>query len=434
MFDFLHGLGEALTHDDPQEKMYQLIVEGAFTVVDAVGGAIYIHAPEKGVLQPVFYSSPCPPVIELPERIIERARTNSQTLKSFLRLHSIKEDEGILGEVFHTQQAICLADLRDSDHFGAPLNFFQQHTATMIAPLSSGTDNYGVLLVSDDRLDRTFNDNDYEVFLSLAEQSSYALTSARIHQEAVEKRQLESELRNASEIQRVLLPKNDPTLDDYQFAAVNLPAKVLSGDYYDYVSIDEHRYGVTMGDVSGKGLPASLVAAITRSVLRANAAFDRSPAKVLARVNQIIFPDIREDMFITKVYAVLDKASDEITLARAGHNPPLHFEHATGEVTEISPRGMAIGVDSGEVFERIITDTTIRMKSGDCLLFYTDGASEAVDINGREFDVPRLIEEFTNCATKGAENVVEHLELTLREFTKGLPQADDITLIAIEKR
>ena len=98
-----------------------------------------------------------------------------------------------------------------------------------------GTDNYGVLLVSDDRLDRTFNDNDYEVFLSLAEQSSYALTSARIHQEAVEKRQLESELRNASEIQRVLLPKNDPTLDDYQFAAVNLPAKVLSGDYYDYV-------------------------------------------------------------------------------------------------------------------------------------------------------------------------------------------------------
>ena len=434
MFDFLHGLGEALTHDDPKEKMYRLIVDGISTVADAQGGAIYIHDPAKKILQPVIYSSTCPPVISLPERIVERARTNPQTLKSFLRLHSIRDDDGILGEVFQSQRSICLADLRDSEHFRMAHNSHQQHVAAMIAPLSSGPNNYGVLMVSDDRLDRTFSDNDYEVFRSLAEQSSYAITSARVHQEAVEKRQIENELRNASEIQRVLLPKNDPELEDYRFAAINLPARVLSGDYFDYVPIDQDRYGVTLGDVSGKGLPASLVAAITRSVLRANAGTDRSPASVLSKVNRMIFPDIREDMFITKVYAILDRQSDEIVLARAGHNPPLYFDHATGEVTEISPRGMAIGVDSGDVFDRIITDERITMNRGDCLLLYTDGVSEAIDVNGREFDVPRLIEEFSLSAREGAEKIVEHLEATLKEFTKGLPQADDITLIAIEKR
>ena len=434
MFDFLHGLGETLTHDDPKEKMYRLIVEGISTVADARGGAIYMHDPEKGILQPVIYSSSCPPAIALPERIVERARTNPQTLKSFLRLHSIKDDEGILGNVFQSQQSICLADLRDSEYFQVTPNPYQQHVTAMIAPLSSGMNNYGVLMISDDRREKAFSDNDYEVFRSLAEQSSYAITSARIHQEAVEKRQIENELRNASEIQRVLLPKNDPELDDYRFAAINLPARVLSGDYFDYVSIDADRYGVTLGDVSGKGLPASLVAAITRSVLRANASIDVSPAKVLAKVNRMIFPDIREDMFITKLYAILDRRSDEIVLARAGHNPPLYFDHTTATVKEISPRGMAIGVDSGDVFDRIITDERITMKQGDCLLLYTDGVSEAVDVNGREFDVPRLIEEFTASASGGARKIVEHLEATLKAFTKGLPQADDITLIAIEKR
>ncbi len=91
-------------------------------------------------------------------------------------------------------------------------------------------------------------------------------------------------------------------------------------------------------------------------------------------------------------------------------------------------------MDSGDVFDRIISDEYVTMKKGDCLLLYTDGVSEAIDVNGREFDVPRLIEEFAVSATAGARSVVEHLEATLREFTKGLPQADDITLIAIEKR
>ena len=434
MFDFLHGLGEALAHDDPEEEMYRLIVDGASTVADTIGGTIYIYDAAKDVLLPAFASPTCPPLVELPERIIERARSNPQTLGSFLKLHGVPTDEGVLGKVFTSQEPRLVEGLANSGLLENACNTHQLHVRCMVAPLSSGGNRYGVLAVADDRLDRSFTENDYEVFRSVAEQSSYAIASARIHQEAVEKRRMEDELRNASEIQRVLLPKSDPTLADYRFAAINLPAKVLSGDYYDYVPIDEHRYGVTLGDVSGKGLPASLVAAITRSALRANADPDSPPSEVLARVNQSIFPDIREDMFITKLFLILDRRTSSISLARAGHNPPLHFSRESGEVTEIEPRGMAIGVDAGKVFQRMITDTSVEMAVGDCLLLYTDGASEALDVNGREFDVPRLIDEFREAAPRGADEVVAHLEAVLKDFTTGLPQADDITLIAIEKR
>jgi len=434
MFDFLHGLGEALSHDDPEDKMYGLIVEGACTVSDSRGGAIYMHNAEKGTLVPAYTSKDCPPIIGLPERIIERSRSDRSTLSSFLRLHTVPDREGILGEVFQSQKAVLIPNIRESDKFSGSPNPLQQHVATMVAPLSSSDAQYGVLVIADDRLDHKFTENDYEVFRSVAEQSSYAIGSARIHQEAVEKRRLESDLRNASEIQRVLLPKDDPELKDYSFAAVNLPAKVLSGDYYDYVRIDDERYGVALGDVSGKGLPAALVAAMARSVLRANALDNPSPAEVLSRVNENIFPDIREDMFITKLYLVLDRASDIITIARAGHNPPLHYSKKTGEISEIEPRGMAIGVDAGPVFERIIVNHEVRMESGDCLLLYTDGATEALDRKGLEFDVPRLIEEFARSASDGPTVIIRHLQQTLEGFMTGVPQTDDITLIAIEKR
>ena len=344
------------------------------------------------------------------------------------------DNEGILGEVFQSQKALNLESLRDCETFRTTANPHQQNVAAMVAPLSAGEHHYGVLVIADDRLGREFCDNDYEVFLSVAEQSSYAISSARIHQEAVEKRRIEGDLKNASEIQRVLLPKRDPQLEDYRFSAINLPAKVVSGDYYDYVRIDGDRYGVALGDVSGKGLPAALVAAMSRSILRAGATGRISPSEVLAELNRTIFPDIREDMFITKAYLVLDRNSDEITLARAGHNPPLHYEKATGEVTEIEPRAWPSASMPAPSSSASSPTTPCAWPPATASSSYTDGATEATDRKGLEFDVPRLKREFARAATDGPQVIIKHLQQTLEAFMTGVPQTDDITLIAIEKR
>jgi sigma-B regulation protein RsbU (phosphoserine phosphatase) len=279
-----------------------------------------------------------------------------------------------------------------------------------------------------------FSQNDQEVFDSVSEQSSFALGSAIIHSEAAEKRRMERELTQASEIQRVLLPRQAPALTDYEVAADYRAARIVSGDYYDYLRVDEDRFGIAIGDVCGKGIAASLIMAMCRSNLRSGAHENLSPASVLHDVNRSIFPDIKEDMFVSLLYLILERGSDEITMARAGHEPPMLFRRATGEVELIEPPGLAAGIDKGPVFKRSVKDHRFKMESGDILLLYTDGLIECESRKIDEFGIDRLGESLKAHADSSAEELVQAINAEVIEFSEGMAQSDDITLIAIEKR
>ena len=304
----------------------------------------------------------------------------------------------------------------------------------MVAPVFYGGKPIGVLAVASNRKDGGFSRNDFDVFKSATEQSGFALGNAIVHREASEKRRQDEELRQASEIQKILLPSKAPQLDSFGIEAVNLPAKVVSGDYYDYIEMAESGKGVVIADVSGKGTPAALVAATFRCVLRSSSQGKDSPADVLSVVNRLIFDDIRQDMFISTAFLKLDTESGSVTLARAGHDPPLLFRAATGSLETLEPRGMAVGLDSGDVFERLIEEHTFKMETGDCLLLYTDGATEARDSKDLEFGIERLSSAFKHCAPQGAAAVLTGIRRVLSHFVSGFRQIDDITLIAIEKR
>ena len=163
----------------------------------------------------------------------------------------------------------------------------------------------------------------------------------------------------AREIQRILLPSEAPEVEGFNCAALNIPAQQVSGDYFDFIPVDAQRWGVAVADVSGKGVPASIIMAMCRSVLRSKAPGNLSPAQVLREVNRLLYPDIREDMFITMIYMIMDPAG-RITLARAGHESALwcrdHFKH----IESIDAPGMALGIDSGDVFDEVIKDVTYR--------------------------------------------------------------------------
>ena len=126
----------------------------------------------------------------------------------------------------------------------------------------------------------------------------------------------------------------------FEISGINIPARQVSGDYFDYIKVDEERLGVAIADVSGKGVPASLIMAICRSVLRSQAPDNPSPADVLQKVNRQLYPDIKEDMFISMAYVILDHARDTVTLSRAGHDAPLLYRDATETVTPLKPPGM----------------------------------------------------------------------------------------------
>jgi sigma-B regulation protein RsbU (phosphoserine phosphatase) len=291
-----------------------------------------------------------------------------------------------------------------------------------------------VLLVTRQRGAEPFLTSDFQIFKAITEQSAFALSTANIFSEAAEKKRLDQDLQVAHEIQRILLPTSAPDMPGFQISGINIPARQVSGDYYDYLQVDPEHCGVAIADVSGKGIPASLIMAMCRSVLRSQASGQHSAAAVLHRVNEQIFPDIKEDMFISMAYAILERDSSTVKLCRAGHDAPLLFRASDRTISRINPPGMALGIDSGGVFNRVTADFSLRLESDDCLILYTDGVTEALNSQGEEFGMEKLIQSILASAAEGAAGIITRLTDDLRDFIGTYPQHDDITLIVIRKK
>lgn len=431
VFEFLQGLGAAFSGDIRAGDLHRLIVEGATRILDAHGGTIYTISRDGQALFPAYFTKGCPLLIEVPNSILEQAETVPQALQSYLRLHAIERNEGLVGEVWVTGEP-CL--LSTPDHRLTPLhdNHIQTGSA-MLAPLSYAGQNLGVLAVANGQSRPEFSDSDFAVFKAIAGQAAFALYNAIIYSQAAEKRRLDLDLEVAKDIQRILLPSNAPEVNGFEITGLNLAAQQVSGDYFDYIRIDDHHLGVAIADVSGKGVPASLMMAMCRSVLRSESEGRLSAAEVLHKVNQQLYPDIKEDMFISMAYVILGDESDTVTICRAGHDAPMFYSSKDRAITRINPPGMALGIDRGGVFDRLTGDFSQTLESGDCLVLYTDGVTEALDSKGREFGTKRMMQSIQAGASGGAHTILKHLTDDLRKFIGRNPQNDDITLIIIRR-
>ncbi len=433
MFSFLHDLGIAISKEGRESGLHKLIVEGAIKVTGSKGGVFYAYDESKNALVPRYHSELCAPLIGLTEAVLAQAEANPSSLLSLLRRQSVAADGGMLGSVFTSRQPELVADLAAHPHLHSAANSYQQNVTLMAGPVSSGGRKLGFLAVTAVLTERRYSTNDFELFSSLVEQSAFALANATAHQEVQTKRQLEAELQTAGDVQRFLLPDCDPKLDGFVIVGRNRPARILSGDFYDYVQCDATHFGAVIADVSGKGLPAALVAATCRAALQAHARAQLSPAAVLGAVNRQMFDDIREDMFVSMIYFVFEPGGSQITLARAGHPDPYLWRKSTGKVEEIKSPGLGVGIDDGAVFERVTKDTTFTMEPGDCLLLYTDGVNEALDAEGEEYSEERIQRVLAAAAPLGATKVLDRLMEDLDSFTGGKASHDDVTLIVLQK-
>ena len=434
MFTFLHDLGLAIENEPSPSVLSRIIVDGIGKVVAAQGGAIYFINADNGFLSPSYISEDCPPLIGIPVEIRKKAERDPRALESHIRLSRIAIEDGILGHCLAVGEPIHVQDVKNHPAFRDAFTRYTDDVSVLISPLRHANKDLGVLAVARRHENGQFTANDFSVFRTAAEQSSFAIGNARVHREAHEKRAMEGELRNAREVQRILLPQQDPLITGFRITGTNLPARIISGDYYDYIDLGSEKFGIVIADVSGKGVPAGLLMAMCRSSLRSVAPGEMSPSKVMAAVNRQLFPDIREDMFISMAYGILDASTGKFTLSRAGHDPALFFRRETGKVELLRSPGLALGIDSGAVFERVTKDQEIQLKSGDCVLFYTDGVKEAINADEEEFGMERMSEAFRRAAPLGAEAVLTQMQEELKLFTGEGPQMDDITLVVVEKR
>lgn len=239
---------------------------------------------------------------------------------------------------------------------------------------------------------------------------------------------LQQELEIAREVQLAILPKTFPDEPSLVLDAHMTPAREVGGDFYDYFHLDERTIGFVVADVSGKGVPAALFMAIARTLLRSTALFERSPAGCVRRVNDLLAMENDQMLFVTLFYGVIDLTSGRVTYVNAGHNPPYRIS-VTGEISTVpSTSGMAIAVVDGFLYKEGAFD----LQPGETLMLFTDGVTEAIDIDGQLYGERRL-EQFLAGGAKDwtmAEICAQTLQ-SIRAFERGAPQADDITCLAL---
>jgi steroid delta-isomerase-like uncharacterized protein len=244
--------------------------------------------------------------------------------------------------------------------------------------------------------------------------------------EAQEQERIEQELQVARQIQQALLPEVVPELYGWQLAAHYNPAREVGGDFYDFLELEDGRLGLVVGDATGKGIPAALVMATTRGMLRASAQPLDSPGEVLARVNDALYPDIPSDMFVTCFYAILEPKSGTLSYANAGHDLP-YLWHG-GDAEELRARGMPLGLMPEMSYE----EKEAVLREGDSVLFYSDGLVEAHDPHYEMFGFPRLR---VLISEHGKErSLVDTLLEELYSFVgESWEQEDDITLLTLRR-
>ena len=240
---------------------------------------------------------------------------------------------------------------------------------------------------------------------------------------------LERDLKITSSIQRSFLPPAPPPDDGRSCFALHgamIPAQAVGGDFYDHFWLDGGQLGVVIGDVAGKGVPAALLMAVTRTLLRACAIRGDVPGACLEEVNRLLLRDTSADRFVTLFYALLDAQKGELHYANAGHNPPLLLRSA-GTVEPLPGGGLVVGLVPKTAYET----RAVRIEPGDRLFLYTDGVPEAMNVERRQFSAERLEALLRDCRGANPEQLIGRVIDSVRQFTAGAPQSDDLTALAV---
>ena len=206
-----------------------------------------------------------------------------------------------------------------------------------------------------------------------------------------ERERIGKELEIARNVQVSLLPKSQPEVGGFDIAGICIPAKEVGGDYYDFVSLPDNRIGIALGDVSGKGVPAAIYMTLTKGILQSHAEEGVSPREVLIKVNSLMYRTIERNSFVSMFYAILDVGTRKIRYARAGQCPVILAQGAGGQGTFVTPRGMALGLENGKVFDAVLEEQELQLGPGQLLVFYTDGFTEAMNAQTEEFGEDRLL-------------------------------------------
>lgn len=342
-------------------------------------------------------------------------------------------------EVFQTGQSKMVGDLMDSSHadiHGGTIALGIRHVLcvplrivryVVSRPAASDENKVIGVLYLDGREKATLLSRATRTSLeTFATEAALAIESARLYAESAEKARLERDLRVAAEIQRALLPEPKFEAPGLDLAAVTVPCRTIGGDFYDYLDVGEGRFGFTLGDVSGKGPPAALLAAAVQSIFAAQAALGGNPAETMTRINRALLRRAIEARFATMFYGVL-WSDGRLSYCNAGHESPIIVGRTQ---RSLDTGGVVLGLFDNAKYEV----ETVQLEPGDTIVVFSDGVSEARNHADEELGRERLVTALASVRSISSEATLEKLLAAVRDFTAGAPQADDVTALVLRYR
>ncbi len=334
--------------------------------------------------------------------------------------HSAIDRQALAGDV------VYIADMATDSRVAYPEDARREGIASVLSAgmLYKGRP-IGVLRVYTAQT-KEFSDFQVQLLRSIASQAAVAIENARLQQESIERERLARQVQIAAEVQRRMIPEKAPIIPGFDIAALYVPCFELGGDFYDFIPFEQNSLGIAIGDVVGKGLPASLLMASVRAAIRAYAHDIYDLDEIMARVNRSMALDSRNNEFVTVWYGTLNFSRRQLTYCSAGHDAPLLVRN--GQLKELSVGGMVLGVDANERYEKDV----VQLEKGDLLFAYTDGVTDAMSFSGEKFGRPRMREALLRHAALPADQICRQILWETRRFVGLNRRSDDTTMVALK--
>ncbi len=341
----------------------------------------------------------------------------------------IKIGQGLIGHVATTGEPVIVSDVNSDERY---IRARKATRSEIVVPLALGEDVLGgkvigVLNLESDKLN-AFNHRHLSLLQTFASQAAISLERARLHEELMAGKSIEEQLNVAREIQRTFLPKEDPKVPGYDISGINIPSGQVGGDYYDFIHIVDSQTGVTIGDVSGKGVPASLIMASFRASLIAEIRNNYSIRTIARKVNDLLAESIQPGNFVTAVYGVLDSRNHILTFCNCGHDLPLLFR-SDGSIEYLREGGPVLGVSPSVEYE----ERPVFLNPGELVVFYTDGVTEVFNDQDEQFGRDRLIHLVESHRDNSAREIQTVIHRAVTTFAAVNHVYDDFTMIILKR-
>jgi len=357
---------------------------------------------------------------------ISVARTRGRDEK----IEEVRISRTVLDEVMENGKSVLTSDAQHDPRFAGKTMSLLGIRSVLAVPLSiSQTDVFGIIYADSPAYESNFTEEHLNILTTLASVASIRVQNARLLEERFERERMERELELATEIQQSFQPSAPPVMDDYEFQGISFSCYEIGGDYYDFIPRHDGKMLIALGDVSGKGTAAALLMSSVHAAIHAQVAAKTSLYEMVKSVNQYLAENTPTNRFVTLFVAELDPLLGTFSYINAGHNPPL-IGHLDGKVEQLESGGFPLGILPMADFE--VGQT--KLEPGESLVIYSDGVSEANNLNEDEFGMERLIQVVSQNLKSSAAGMRDKVESALSTFTQTAPPNDDITLVIVKRK